>query len=392
MVESAFRCRTVARRFVLAAAAVATVAGCGPQAPPKPPPPTVPVVTLAPREAPIFREWVGATLGAADVQVRARVTGTLEQIHFTEGGLVAQGALLYSIDPNELDERVAVSRAQLAEAETRLAKAASDLARYRPLAAMNAVSQRDLEEAIANDGAARGAVDAARAGLRVAEINRGYAEVVAPIAGYIGISEVRVGDLVGPSASRAVLNTVSQIDPIRVRFSISEREYLAFARRYGTPRTTAAPEAAPLTLVLADGSVHPHPGRVLTLQRQVDANTGSLAIEAEFPNPDLLIRPGQFARIRAEVEDRQGVILVPQRAVRELQGQYQAFVALPDDTVEVRAITVGPRVGSDWLVESGLAAGDRLILAGVQRLKGGMQVVPQPAEAAAAPAPAPAAP
>jgi membrane fusion protein (multidrug efflux system) len=189
-----------------------------------------------------------------------------------------------------------------------------------------------------------------------------------------------------------VLNTVSQIDPIRVRFSISEREYLAFARRYGTPRTTAAPEAAPLTLVLADGSVHPHPGRVLTLQRQVDANTGSLAIEAEFPNPDLLIRPGQFARIRAEVEDRQGVILVPQRAVRELQGQYQAFVALPDDTVEVRAITVGPRVGSDWLVESGLAAGDRLILAGVQRLKGGMQVVPQPAEAAAAPAPAPAAP
>jgi membrane fusion protein (multidrug efflux system) len=285
-----------------------------------------------------------------------------------------------------------VSRAQLAEAETRFAKAASDLARYRPLAAMNAVSQRDLEEAIANEGAARGAVDAARAGLRVAAINRGYAEVAAPIAGYIGISEVKIGDLVGPGASRAVLNTVSQIDPIRVRFSISEREYLAFARRYGTPRATAAPEATPLTLLLADGSVHPHPGRVLTLQRQVDASTGSLAIEAEFPNPDLLIRPGQFARIRAEVEDRQGVILVPQRAVRELQGQYQALVALPDDTVEVRAITVGPRVGSDWVVESGLAVGDRLILAGVQRLKGGMKVVPQPAEAAAGPASAPATP
>jgi membrane fusion protein (multidrug efflux system) len=361
---------------------------CGPGQPPAPPPPEVPVIELAPRTAPLLREWVGATFGAADVQIRARVTGVVEQIHFAEGSLVDKGALLYSIDANELDERVAAARAELAEAETRLAKAVADLARYRPLAAMDAVSQRDLEEAVANEGAARGAVDAARAGLSVAQINRGYAEVRAPIAGYIGLSEARVGDLVGPAA-KSLLNTISRIDPIRVRFGISEREYLNFARQYGTPRTASLPEAPPLELILADGTVHPYPGRVLTIQRQVEATTGSLTIEAEFPNPTLLIRPGQFGRVRAEVEEREGAILVPQRAVRELQGQYQALVLAADDTVEVRGIEVGPRIGSDWLVESGLEAGDRLILAGTQRLRGGMKVVPKPAAAPAGGAAAP---
>jgi len=367
-------------------ALAAILAGCaGPKQPP-PPVPEVPVMQLAAQDAPIYQEWVGATFGAADVQIRARVTGIVERMHFTEGGLVEEGALLYSIDSNELDERVAGARAQVAEAETRLAKAVADLARYRPLAAMNAVSQRDLEEVIANEGAARGAVDAARAGLSVAEINRGYAEVRAPIAGYIGLSEVRVGDLVGPTSSKSIMNTVSRIDPVRVRFSISEREYLGFARRYGTSRTTGAPDAPPLQLILSDGSVHPYPGKVLTVQRQIDVTTGSLAIEAEFPNPTLLLRPGQFGRVRAEIEDRRNVVLVPQRAVRELQGQYQALVLGPDDTVEVRGIEVSNRVGNDWLVEKGLKAGDRLILAGTQRLKAGMKVVPKAPEPAAVPA------
>jgi membrane fusion protein (multidrug efflux system) len=353
------------------------LAACGSGQAPVPPPPEVPVIELVGRDAPLYREWVGVTQGAADVQVRARVTGTVEKIHFTEGGLIDKGALLYSIDPNELDERVAGARAQLAEAQTRLARAEADLARYRPLAAMKAVSQRDLEEAVANEGAARGSVEAARAGLNVAEINRSYAEVRAPISGYIGISEVKVGDLVGPVSSKSLLNTVSQIDPIRVRFAISEREYLVFARRYGTPRTVPAPQAPPLLLILADGSVHPHQGRVLTIQRQIDVTTGSLAIEAEFPNPDLLLRPGQFGRVRAEVEDRSNAVLVPQRAVRELQGQYQAFVLAAGDTVEIRGIEVGARIGNDWLVEKGLTPGDRLILAGTQRLRAGMKVVPK---------------
>lgn len=369
----------------LAIVQLLALTACDGGKPAAPPPPQVPVIQLAGQDTPLYQEWVGVTLGAADVQIRARVTGVIEKMHFTEGGLVEEGALLYSIDSNELDERVAGARAEVAEAETRLAKAVADLARYRPLAAMNAVSQRDLEEAIANEGAARGAVDAARAGLSVAEINRGYAEVRAPIAGYIGLSEVKVGDLVGPTSSSSLLNTVSQIDPVRVRFAISEREYLNFARRYGTSRTTAAPEAPPLQLILTDGSLHPHPGKVRNIQREIDATTGSLAIEAEFPNPELLLRPGQFGRVRAEIEDRKNAMLVPQRAVRELQGQYQALVVGPDDTVEVRGIEVSNRVGNDWLVEKGLEPGDRLILAGTQRLKAGMKIVPAAAAAEQAP-------
>jgi len=367
--------------LTLAIVQALVLVACDGGKPASPPPPEVPVIELSGQDTPIYQEWVGVTLGAADVQIRARVTGVIEKIHFMEGGLVDKGALLYSIDSNELDERVAGARAQVAEAETRLAKAQADLARYRPLAAMNAVSQRDLEEAIANEGAARGAVDAARAGLSVATINRGYAEVRAPISGYIGLSEVKVGDLVGPTTSKSLLNTVSQIDPVHVRFSISEREYLDFARRYGAPRNKTAPEAPSLSLILTDGSVHPYPGRVLNVQRQIDATTGSLAIEAEFPNPQLLLRPGQFGRVRAAVEDRKNALLVPQRAVRELQGQYQALVVGPDDTVEVRGIEVSNRVGNNWLVTKGLAVGDRLILAGTQRLKAGMKIVPKAAPA-----------
>jgi membrane fusion protein (multidrug efflux system) len=350
---------------------------CGTGDPPAPPVPDVPYIELEGQNTPIFREWVGSTLGAADVQIRARVTGTIDGIHFTEGGLVDKGALLYTIDANELDERVAAARGQLAEAETRLAKAKADVARYKPLAAINAVSKRDLDEMLANQGAAEGGVEAARAGVKVAEINRGYAEVRAPISGYIGISEVRVGDLVGPTTSQSLLNTVSQIDPIHVRFSISEREYLDFRRRNENEPTLEV-RSPPLTLILADGSELPDKGKLLNVQRQVDASTGALTIEAEFPNPERLVRPGQFGRVRAEVEDRQNVVLVPQSAVRELQGLYQALVVGPNDTVEVRGIEVSTRIGNNWLVEKGLKPGDRLLLAGMQRLKPGMKIKPVP--------------
>ncbi len=339
--------------------------------------PDVPYIELTGQNTPIYREWVGSTLGAADVQIRARVTGTIDGIHFTEGGLVEKDALLYTIDANELDERLAAAKGQLAEAETRLAKAKADVARYKPLAAINAVSKRDLDEMLANQGAAEGAVEAARAGVKVAEINRSYAEVHAPISGYIGISEVRVGDLVGPTTSQSLLNTVSQIDPIHVRFSISEREYLDFRRRNENEPTLEV-RSPPLTLILADGSELPDKGKLLNVQRQVDASTGALTIEAEFPNPGRLVRPGQFGRVRAEVEDRQNVVLVPQSAVRELQGLYQALVVGPNDTVEVRGIEVSTRIGNHWLVEKGLKPGDRLLLAGMQRLKPGMKIHPVP--------------
>lgn len=343
-----------------------------------PPVPRVPVITVTESDVPIYNEWVGQTRGSADIEIRARVTGFIEAIHFEEGTRVKSGALLYSIDPSELQQQLAAARAQLAQAETLYADAAANLARYRPLAAMNAVSQSDLDEAVAREGAASNQVKAAGANVRVAEINLGYATVRALIEGQIGISQVKVGDLVGPTGN-SLLNTISAVDEVRVRFAISEREYLEYSRKFGTEaREAGDPRAVPLQLILADGSVYPHPGRVASIDRGIDPGTGTLMVESSFPNPDGVLRPGLFARVRAATEQRRDAVLVPQRAVRELQGRYQVFVLGPDDTVEIRAVETGPRVGENWLIEQGVRPGERLILAGIQRLRAGMKVQPEP--------------
>jgi membrane fusion protein (multidrug efflux system) len=289
-----------------------------------------------------------------------------------------------------LQQKASAARAELAQAQTLYADAAATLARYKPLAAMNAVSARDLDQAVAREGAARNQVKAAEAGMQVAEINLGYAGVRAPIAGYIGISKVKVGDLVSPSGN-SLLNTVSAIDVIHVRFSISEREYLEYTRRLGGDVQTASNvDAVPLRLILADGSIHPHDGRLVSLDRGVDPTTGTLMVEAAFPNPERVLRPGLFARVRAMTDSRKDAVLVPQRAVRELQGQYQVLVVGADDTVEVRAVQLGPRIGNEWLVEQGIKVGDRVILAGTQRLKAGAKIVPTAAAPETSPSTSPA--
>ncbi len=375
-------------RALILALPLAIVAACGKgQGPAGPPVPKVPVITVASSDVPIYSEWVGQTRGEADIEIRARVPGFIEAIHFEEGGRVKAGDLLYSIDPSELEQKLAAAQAEQARAQTLYADAAANLARYRPLAAMNAVSQRDLDEAIAQEGAARNQVKAADAQLRVAEINVGYASVRAPISGQIGISRVKVGNLVSPT-SGSLLNTVSAIDDVHVRFAISEREYLEFTRKFGAmPKAQDDPKAVPLQLVLADGVVYPQAGRVISVDRGVDPTTGTLQVEAAFPNPDLLLRPGLFARVRAATEERSGAVLVPQRAVTELQGRYQVFVLDKDNKVEIRAVETGPRIGGDWLIEKGVKPGDRLVLAGIQRLRAGMQVEPEPvAEKSAPPA------
>jgi membrane fusion protein (multidrug efflux system) len=387
MKSAGFRNRNTGTFAFALSTLVSVVAGCG-RGPgsAEPPPPEVPVITLAASDVPIYEEWVGQTQGAADIEIRARVVGVIEAIHFEEGTRVQEGALLYSIDPSELQQRMAAAQAQLAQAQTLYADAASNLARYKPLAAINAVSQRDLEEAVAREGATRNQVKAAEAGLRVAEINLGYASVRAPISGHIGISKVKVGDLVSPIGN-SLLNTISAIDEIHVRFSISEREYLDYSRRFGAEvRPRDDPRGVPLKLLLADASEHPHSGRVISIDRGVDPTTGTLTVEAAFPNPEGMLRPGLFARVRAVTENRSNALLVPQRAIRDLQGQFQAFVVGADDKVEVRGIQVGPRIGNEWVVEKGLKPGDRLILAGTQRLKPGTRVVPTAPEPAQPPA------
>ena len=368
------RHRSIGAAIVCAAAAL--VAGCEKPAPPAPAPLELPVVKVIERDAPITTERVGQLYGEEDIEIRARVAGFLEGIHFKEGTRVKKGTLLYTIDPREQQEQVAHAEADLASAKTRLVKAETDVSRYRPLAEMKAVSQADLDAAVAEEGAARGQVAAAEASVRFARITLGYTRIVAPIDGLIGLTQAKVGDYVGQFPNPIVLNTVSNTETMQARFSITERDYLDLVRRFGT-RGDEAPQPQDIELILADGSLYPHAGRIDFADRQVDPSTGTLRLQASFPNPDRILRPGQYARVRVIVETRKGALLVPQRAVSELQGQTMASVVGPDDTVETRAVTLGPKFGTLVLVESGLKAGERVILEGAQKVRPGAKVVPR---------------
>ena len=394
-----------ARNWVFAVALGVSLAfvGCGQEkqkAPP--PPPKVSVVEVIQEDVPIYMQFVGQTRGSQDVVVRARVEGFVEAIHFREGTEVEKGELLYTIESRLYREKVsqaegqlATAEAQLAEARSRVAEAEAELARaqgdvtkFRPLAEIAAVSRRDLDTAVAerdaakerlkaareNVRAAQGQVDAARALLEATRIELGYTTVHAPISGLIGKTKAQVGELVG-RPPLVTLNTISELDPIYVEFSISEREYLEFTRRRNRdPR--GADSRIELEMILADGSTHPYKGRANFADRQIDPATGTLLIQASFPNPDRVVRPGQFARVRALVETKKGALLVPQRAVQELQGQHQVFVVGPDNVAQVRPVTLGERVGNLWLVEKGLKPAERVIVEGIQRVRHGMTVSP----------------
>ncbi|MCB1007864.1 MAG: efflux RND transporter periplasmic adaptor subunit [Acidobacteria bacterium] len=366
--------KTRVENFRLLVALLLAAAACSRPTPPTPPPPTVVVAPVEQRDVPIEREWVGQTLGSADVAVRARVAGNVLGIHFEEGRPVAKGDLLFTIEPTEQQEKVAAAESDVAVARTRLAKADADLARIAPLAEMNAVSRRDLDAAVAERDAANEQVRGAEAMLNVAKLQLSYTKVIAPISGLAGISNVRVGDYVTPAGTSSTLVTLSELDPIHVRFFISESEYLDYRRRYAPGRLEAEDGASSLSLVLADGSIHPQVGRLLKIDRGIDPTTGALAVEAAFPNPAGVLRPGLFARVRAVVETRQEALLVPQRAVQELQGRYHVFVLGADDTVTLRPVTPGPRVDGSWLIDEGLAPGDRIVVEGVQKIRSGMKV------------------
>lgn len=335
------------------------------------------VATVTRQDVPVVSEFVGQTKGAVDAEVRARIEGIVQQIHFSEGTEVTEGQLLYSIDPAPFKAKVAESKGRLAEAATLLTKAESDLKRIRPLAEMNAVSKKDLDAAVAQDGAARGGVEAAKAAVESAEIELGYAQVAAPVRGLIGLSKAKVGEFVGKAPNPVVLNTVSQLDPIHVRFSVNEKEYLYFARLRAKEGSALQPPKRVLDLILADGSKHSHTGEVTSSESQMDSTTGTLTVEAAFPNPDKILRPGQFAKIRATVETRTGVLVIPKRAIREVQGQSQVFVVNSDNSVEQKTVRVGPQVGDMQVIEEGLAENARVAVEGLQRLKTGTIVSPK---------------
>lgn len=395
MTENRIACTTAAsqhlERYLLAWTLVlaSLVSGCGSGEPPAPPVLDIPVTQVIQRDVAIPIELVGQTRGSVDIPIRARVEGVLESMDFQEGRTVKAGDLLYTIDPRPFESKVVEAQGRLAEARTLLAKAKSDLARIRPLAEMKAVSQQDLDSAVAQYEAAKGAVQAAEAQVEQAEIELSYTRITSPIDARIGISEAKVGEFVGRQPNPVVLNFVSQTDPIRVRFSINEREYLRFARRLAELRgqdDEAEPrEREGLELILADGTLHQYPGHVVSYSAAIDPATGTFTLEADFPNPDNIVLAGQFARVRAVAETRHDALLVPQRAVSELQGNYRVFVINPDNTVELRVIEPGPRIDDLWLIDKGLEPGERVAVEGILRLQNGMTVNPvSPDEAAAA--------
>ncbi len=334
------------------------------------------VTPVTRQDVSIMSEFVGQTKGAVDAEVRARVEGIVQQIHFAEGTEVKEGQLLYSIDQAPYKAKLAESKGRLAEAETLLTKAESDLKRIRPLAEMNAVSKKDLDAAIAQEGSARGGVEAARAAVESSEIELGYTQVTAPVSGLIGLSKAKVGEFVGKAPNPVVLNTVSQLDPIHVRFSVNEKEYLYFARQRAKNEGTGPPKRK-LELILADGSKHIHIGEVASAESQIDPNTGTLTVEAAFPNAEKILRPGQFAKIRTTLETRTGALVIPKRAIRDLQGQSQVFVVNSDNSVEQKTVQIGPQVGDLQVIEEGLTEKEVIAVEGLQRLKTGMVIAPK---------------
>jgi len=333
--------------------------------------PEVPVAQVLQQNVDITEDFVGQTYGGSDIEIRARVQGWLTGRHFVEGTPVKKGQLLYSIDPLPYQAKVDVARGQLAEADAMLVKAKNDLDRIKPLAEMNAVSQRELVAAQGQYDASVARKKAMAGTLENAQIELGYCRISSPIDGTIGISKADIGDFVG-GINMLVLNTISNINSIRVRFSISEREYLAFRKRIlaGEKINSEA------QLILADGSIQPQKGQLNVANREIDPSTGTLTLEAIFPNPEKIVRPGQFARVRMVVESRPGALLVPQRAVTEIQGIYQVYIVDKENKLQIKVVEAGTRYGENWIINKGLEPTDRVALVGNAALRVNTVITP----------------
>lgn len=345
-----------------------------------PPLPTIPVVEVLQQDVPIYNEYVGQVYGDADIPIRARVAGFLEGIHFDEGFKVKKGQLLYSIDPSEYQSKVATQESFLAEAKTALAKSKSDLDRIKPLAKINAVSLSDLDAAQANYDAALSYVDAQRSNLKFANINLSYCRIKSPIDGVIGKTNARVGEFVGQDPNPVILNTVSTIDTVRVDFYLAEADYLRIFRDFSQledPRKERESRVPNLKLILADGSTFNHLGIVDFINREVDPQTGSLLIQTTFANTEKLLKPGQYAKVVVKMKEVIGGLLIPQRCVMELQGQYSVFVVNKDNKVEARQVDAAEKIGDLWLINDGLKAGEYVVIDALQKVASGLEVKPE---------------
>jgi len=349
--------------------------------PPAPPPPEVIVTSVIQRDVPIYFEWVGTTEGYVNAQIRPRVQGYLYARHYKEGAAIKAGDLMFTIDPREYQAALDQASGNLAQAEANLGKTQLDVARYTPLAKEGAISQQELDNAVQAHEANKALVESARAAVEQAKLNLGWTKVTSPIDGIAGISVAQIGDLVTPNTE---LTTVSQVDPIKVYYPISEREYLHFARRIREIGQGRGGESVPLELTLADGSVYPERGTFSLADRQVDLRTGTITVQGLFPNPTNLLRPGQYAKIRVAAEMKKGALLVPQRAVQELQGTYRVAIVDAENKVELRVVKVGARIENLWVIDEGLKPDDRVVIEGLQKIRDGAPVRPKLAATEAA--------
>lgn len=393
----------------------------------------VDVVQVQEQNVPIYSEWIGTTDGMVNADIRSQVSGYLLRRNYTEGAFVRTGQLLFEIDPRPFEAVVNQAKADLARAEAQLGQAVSqleqaqaqlaqsnsgllqaeanqrksqlDVDKFVPLFAQRAVTQQDMDNAVQSNDASKAQVDAARSQIRAsaaavananasivaakaqvnsaqavvktAELNLGFTKIISPIDGIVGIAAAQVGDLVNPNSG--VLTTVSTVDPIRVYFTVSEQDYLNYVKQNPTAaQRSAAEKQLELELYLADGSLYPHNGKFYIADRQVDTQTGSIRIAGVFPNPDNILRPGQYGRVRAATSVQENALLVPQRAVNQLQGLYRVAVVGSDNKVSIRTITPGPTVGQMWVVQDGLKPGETVMVDGTQRVSSGATVKPRP--------------
>lgn len=344
-------------------------------------PQEITVVEVEQKDVPVYQEFVGQVYGYSDIPIRARVTGFLEGIHFKEGRRVKKDQLLYTIDPEEFQAQVASSESQLAEARTQLAKSKSDLDRIEPLAKINAVSKSDLDAAVAAYDASLAYVDAMKANLHYSKINLSYCWMKSPLDGIIGKTKARIGEFVGQNPNPVILNTVSTIDTVRVEFFLTEANYISLAREYSQiteeEEIRANKEETRLSLILADGSKFRHGGWVNFVNREIDPQTGSLLVESVFPNPQNLLKPGQYAKVVVKMKDVKDAMLIPQRCIIELQGQHSVFIVNSENKIESKQVEVGEKIGDLQIIESGLSPSDKVVIDALQKVGTGMEIIPK---------------
>lgn len=334
------------------------------------------MLTVAAEDVPVYQEWIGSLDGFVNAQIRAQVSGYLMSQNYKEGALVKKGDVLFQIDPRTFEAALNQAKAQVDLAAAQLGKTELDVKRFTPLAKEDAISQQELDDAVQANLAAKASVEVARAAVQQAKLNVEFASVTSPVDGIAGLARAQIGDLVGPGSGNLAI--VSTLDPIKAYFTVNEQYYLNHLARY-LGENRASNGELQLELILANGAVYPEKGKFYFLDRQVEPGTGAIQMAALFSNPGNVLRPGQYARVRARTEIRKGVVLVPQRAVTELQGSFQVAVVDGANKVSIRPVRVGEQLGKSWLIEEGLTSGERIIVEGLQKVRQDTVVNPRAA-------------